>query len=111
MGSTICNTVDDALVVEIMLNPDGPLFIEQIGEPITQAGKLASQAAETIIGTVAHALGTEVNLNRPIISGELPIGGHRFEGLLSPVVAAPVFTIRKRATQLFQLDSYVRTRS
>ncbi|MBB6413825.1 Flp pilus assembly CpaF family ATPase [Mesorhizobium sangaii] len=45
MGSTICNTVDDALVVEIMLNPDGQLFIEQIGEPITQAGKLASQAA------------------------------------------------------------------
>ncbi|MBB6413826.1 Flp pilus assembly CpaF family ATPase [Mesorhizobium sangaii] len=55
----------------------------------------------------SHALGTEVNRNRPIISGELPIGGHRFEGLLSPVVAAPVFTIRKRATQLFQLDSYV----
>lgn len=108
MGSTICNTLDDALVVEIMLNPDGQLFVERIGEPITQAGRLAPQAAETIIGTVAHALGTEVNLNRPIISGELPIGGHRFEGLLSPVVAAPVFTIRKRATRLFPLDSYVR---
>lgn len=108
MGSTICNTLDDALVVEIMLNPDGQLFVERIGEPITRAGSLAPQAAETIIGTVAHALGTEVNLNRPIISGELPIGGHRFEGLLSPVVAAPVFTIRKRAARLFPLDSYVR---
>ncbi len=108
MGSTICNTLDDALVVEIMLNPDGQLFVERIGEPMTSAGKLAPQAAETIIGTVAHALGTEANLNRPIISGELPIGGHRFEGLLSPIVAAPVFTIRKRATRLFPLDSYVR---
>lgn len=107
LGSTICNTLDDALVVEIMLNPDGQLFVERIGEPITQAGRLAPHAAETIIGTVAHALGTEVNLNRPIISGELPIGGHRFEGLLSPVVAAPMFTIRKRATRLFPLDSYV----
>lgn len=110
MGSIICNTLDDALVVEIMLNPDGQVFVERIGEPITQAGRLAPQAAETIIGTVAHALGTEVNLNRPIISGELPIGGHRFEGLLSPVVAAPVFTIRKRATRLFGLDTYVRDR-
>jgi type IV secretion system protein VirB11 len=110
MGSTICNTLDDSLVVEIMLNPDGQLFVERIGEPITPAGRLEPQAAETIIGTVAHALGTEVNLNRPIISGELPIGGHRFEGLLSPVVAAPVFTIRKRATRLFPLDSYVRDR-
>lgn len=108
MGSTICNTLDDALVVEIMLNPDGQLFVERIGEPMTSAGKLAPQAAETIIGTVAHALGTEANLNRPIISGELPIGGHRFEGLLSPIVAAPVFTIRKRATRVFPLDSYVR---
>jgi P-type conjugative transfer ATPase TrbB len=108
MGSTICNTLDDALVVEIMLNPDGQLFVERIGEPITPAGSLASHAAETIIGTVAHALGTEVNLDHPIISGELPIGGHRFEGILSPVVASPVFTIRKRATRLFSLDSYVR---
>jgi len=110
MGSTICNTLDDALVVEIMLNADGQLFVERIGEPITQAGRLAPHAAETIIGTVAHALGTEANLTRPIISGELPIGGHRFEGLLSPVVTAPVFTIRKRATRLFPLDSYVRDR-
>ncbi|MBZ9994106.1 P-type conjugative transfer ATPase TrbB [Mesorhizobium sp. BH1-1-4] len=108
LGSTICNSLDDALVVEIMLNPDGQLFVERIGEPITLAGSLAPQAAETIIGTVAHALGTEVTPNRPIISGELPIGGHRFEGLLSPVVAAPVFTIRKRATRVFPLDSYVR---
>ena len=108
MGNAICNTLDDALVVEIMLNPDGQLFVERIGEPMTSAGTLAPQAAETIIGTVAHALGTEVNVNRPIISGELPIGGHRFEGLLSPIVASPVFTIRKRATRLFPLDSYVR---
>jgi type IV secretion system protein VirB11 len=108
LGGTICDTLDDALVVEIMLNPDGKLFVERIGEPITQAGKLTTQAAEMIIGTVAHALGTEVNLNRPIISGELPIGGHRFEGLLAPVVGAPVFTIRKRAARVFSLESYVR---
>jgi type IV secretion system protein VirB11 len=49
-----------------------------------------------------------VNLNRPIISGELPIGGHRFEGLLAPVVGAPVFAIRKRAARVFSLESYVR---
>ncbi|AOR81323.1 P-type conjugative transfer ATPase TrbB [Novosphingobium resinovorum] len=107
LGSTLCNALDDALVVEIMLNPNGQLFVERIGEAMTCAGTLAAQAAETIIGTVAHALGTEVNAARPIISGELPIDGHRFEGLLSPVVAAPVFTIRKRATRLFPLQSYV----
>lgn len=110
LGGTLCKALDDALVVEIMLNPDGQLFVERIGEAMTCAGTLTAQAAETIIGTVAHALGTEVNADRPIISGELPIDGHRFEGLLAPVVAAPVFTIRKRATRLFPLDSYVRNR-
>ncbi|WP_292255030.1 P-type conjugative transfer ATPase TrbB, partial [Mesorhizobium sp.] len=39
--------------------------------------------------------------------GELPIGGHRFEGLLPPVVAAPTFTIRRRASRLIPLDDYV----
>jgi Flp pilus assembly CpaF family ATPase len=36
-------------------------------------------AAEIIIGIVAHALRSEVDAERLIISGELPIGGHRFE--------------------------------
>lgn len=107
LGSTIGGHLDDALVVEIMLNPDGQLFVEKIGEAMTLCGNLTAQAAETIIGAVAHALGTEVTTDQPIISGELPIGGHRFEGLLTPVVPSPVFCIRKRATRLFSMESYV----
>ncbi|MFZ1814080.1 MAG: P-type conjugative transfer ATPase TrbB, partial [Rhizobiaceae bacterium] len=43
----------------------------------------------------------------PIISGEMPIGGHRFEGLLPPIVSSPTFTIRRRASRLIPLDDYV----
>jgi type IV secretion system protein VirB11 len=107
-GSTILRALDDTTVVEIMLNPDGRLFVERLGGPMTEAGTLAPQAAEIIIGTVAHILGTQIDLDRPIISGELPIGGHRFEGLLAPVVVSPSFTIRKRVTRLIPLDDYVR---
>ncbi len=60
-----------------------------------------------IIGSVAHALQTEADDMQPIISGELPIGGHRFEGLLPPVVSAPTFSIRRRASRLIPLDDYV----
>src|SRR3546814_15204812 len=67
---------------------------------------MAATAAETIIGSVAHALQSEADDERPIISGELPIGGHRFEGLLPPVVASPTFTIRRRASRLIPLDDY-----
>jgi type IV secretion system protein VirB11 len=42
------------------------------------------------------------------ISGEFPIRGHRFEGLLPPLVAAPSFTIRRRAPRLIPLEDYVR---
>jgi type IV secretion system protein TrbB len=39
---------------------------------------------------------------------ELPGTGERFEGLLPPVVAAPVFAIRKPAVAVFTLDDYAR---
>lgn len=109
LGDQLCFALDDATVVEIMLNPDGKLFIERLGHGIAPAGELSAAAAEMVIGTVAHALQSEVDTEQPIISGELPIGGHRFEGLLPPVVARPAFTIRRRASRLVPLDEYVRT--
>ncbi|RUM95288.1 P-type conjugative transfer ATPase TrbB [Pseudaminobacter arsenicus] len=107
LGETICLALEDTSVVEIMLNPDGRLFVERLGQGIDSMGELQPGAAEIIIGSVAHALQTEADEDQPIISGELPIGGHRFEGLLPPVVAGPSFTIRKRASRLIPLDDYV----
>lgn len=109
LGDQLCVALDDNNVVEIMLNPDGKLFIERLGHGVAPAGEMSSAAAEMVIGTVAHALQSEVDTNQPIISGELPIGGHRFEGLLPPIVAKPAFTIRRRASRLIPLDDYVRT--
>lgn len=108
LGDGICAALEDLSVVEIMLNPDGQLFVERLGQGIANIGELEPGAAEIIIGSVAHALQTEADADQPIISGELPIGGHRFEGLLPPVVAAPTFTIRRRASRLIPLDDYVR---
>jgi type IV secretion system protein TrbB len=108
LGEAICSALEDPSVVEIMLNPDGRLFVERLGLGIEGAGTLLPGAAEIIIGGVAHALQSEADENRPIISGELPIGGHRFEGLLPPIVSAPSFTIRKRASRLIPLEDYVR---
>ncbi|MDF1631141.1 P-type conjugative transfer ATPase TrbB [Mycoplana sp. MJR14] len=108
LGDQLCVALEDATVVEIMLNPDGRLFIERLGHGVAPAGEMSAAAAEVVIGAVAHALQSEVDTEQPIISGELPIGGHRFEGLLPPVVAKPAFTIRRRASRLIPLDDYVR---
>ena len=109
LGDQLCVALDDATVVEIMLNPDGKLFIERLGHGVAPAGEMSAAAAEMVIGTVAHALQSEVDTEQPIVSGELPIGGHRFEGLLPPVVAKPAFTIRRRASRLIPLEDYART--
>lgn len=108
LGEEICTALADQNVVEIMLNPDGRLFVERLGQGILQSGTMPAGAAEIVIGSVAHALGSEVDDDQPIVSGELPIDGHRFEGLLPPVVSAPTFTIRRRASRLIPLDDYVR---
>ncbi len=86
LGSTILSALSDDTVVEIMLNPDGQLFIERVGKGMEPSGEMTPHDAQIIMGKVAHALGTEITSDKPIISGELPIGGHRFEGLLPPVV-------------------------
>lgn len=107
LGETISSALEDEKVVEVMLNPGGQLFIERIGEGMVPAGGIAAHDAEIVIGKVAHALKTEAGRDRPIISGELPLGGHRFEGILPPAASSPIFTIRKRASMLIRLERYV----
>jgi type IV secretion system protein VirB11 len=107
LGDHLCVALDDPTVVEIMLNPDGKLFIERLGHGVAPAGTMSAATAEIVIGSVAHALHSQADDERPIISGELPIGGHRFEGLLPPIVSGPAFTIRRRASRLVPLDDYV----
>ena len=52
-------------------------------------------------------LGAVVNAGAPIVEGELPLDGNRFEGILPPVAPAPVFVIRKRPRLLYTLADYL----
>jgi type IV secretion system protein VirB11 len=108
-GASLCEALGDPEVVEIMLNPDGKLYIETQGAGMAPAGRLDIQRAEILIGIVAHGLGQDVNETKPIVSGELPLGGHRFEGLLPPAVKGPTFSIRRRTTGRLLLGDYVDT--
>ena len=42
-----------------------------------------------------------------MLQGELPLDGSRFAGQLPPVVSAPTFAVRKRASSVFTLNQYV----
>src|SRR5690606_9269115 len=52
-------------------------------------------------------VGAEVHRASPRVSAELPEGGERIEGLLPPVVAEPVFSIRRPASLPLALADYV----
>lgn len=107
LGPTIMAALDDPDVIEIMVNPDQTLWIEKLGQDMALCGTLPPAQSRLIISLVASALETTVTAERPIVEGELPLDGSRFEGLMPPIVSGPSFTIRKRASRVFTLSDYV----
>ncbi|MCW5321899.1 P-type conjugative transfer ATPase TrbB [Verminephrobacter aporrectodeae subsp. tuberculatae] len=107
MGPVLLAALHDPRTVEVMLNADGRLWQERLGEPMVSIGSLRAAQAQAIIETVAGYHGKEVTRHKPILEGELPIDGSRFAGQLPPVVPAPTFAIRKKAVAIFTLDEYV----
>ena len=108
LGGEIAAWLEDPAVIEVMLNPDGRLWVDRLGEGLGATERAMSAAdGERIVRLVAHHVGTEVHAGAPRVSAELPEGGERFEGLLPPVVAAPSFAIRKPAVAVFTLKDYV----
>ncbi|MGY3533395.1 Flp pilus assembly CpaF family ATPase [Bradyrhizobium embrapense] len=108
LGSAIAGYLEDEAIIEVMLNPDGRLWIDRLSNGLIDTGETLSAAdGERIVRLVAHHVGAEVHAGSPRVSAELPGTGERFEGLLPPVVAAPAFAIRKPAVAVFTLDDYV----
>ena len=107
LGPAIAAFLEDPGIVEVMLNPDGRLWIDRLSSGLADTGERLSAAdGERIVRLVAHHVGAEVHAGAPRVSAELPETGERFEGLLPPVVAAPAFAIRKPAVAVFTLDDY-----
>lgn len=108
LGPRICGWLEEPDVCEVMLNPDGRLWLDRLGQGLMATDAVLSAAdGERIVRLVAHHAGGEAHAGAPRVSGELPGGGERFEGLLPPVVAGPAFAIRKPARGVHGLASYV----
>ena len=108
MGPVIAAALADRLVVEVMVNPDGRIWVDRIGEGRAFTGhSLAASDADRILRLLADHVGEVVTKDRPRISATLPETGERFQGAFMPIVASPAFAIRKRPEVVFTLDDYV----
>jgi type IV secretion system protein VirB11 len=105
LGPSITGYLEDASIVEVMLNPDGRLWIDRLSGGLEDTGsRIAPADAERIVRLVAHHVGVEVHAASPRDSADLPETGERFEGLVPPVAAAPCFAIRRPAVAVFTLE-------
>lgn len=106
-GEGLIRALNDASVVELMLNQDGKIWLDIAGSGMHDSElRMNSAAAESMLATCASMLGTSLTYSSPIIEGEFPLDGSRLEGLIAPIVRAPVFSIRKKAISIFTLDDY-----
>jgi type IV secretion system protein TrbB len=112
LGPDILKALHEPTTIEIMVNADGHIWLEKLGQPMHCIGSLPQAKSEAIIKTIAGYHNKEATRLKPVIEGELPIITAsrtlpRFAGSLPPVVASPIFAIRLAAVALFSLDDYV----
>lgn len=108
MGPLIAAALEDPDVVEIMLNPDGALWVDRLSTGRAPLGaKLSEADGERIIRLVAAHVGAEVHRGQPLMTAELPETGERFDGILPPAAPGPAFALRKRAMGVIPLERYV----
>ena len=106
LGEHILRLLDDNLTEDILLNPDGSLWVKRMGHGFSRIGEMPAAQAASALGTIAAWRGTVLNHEHPILETELPIDGSRFEGIVSPVARRPIFAIRLRPRRIFSLTDY-----
>ena len=105
----VAKFLEEPDTVEISVNPDGSVWVERLGHPPSLENVLPRTQVAATLATIAATLDTTINASNPILSGELLIDGSRVEGLYPPVVTAPSYSIRRRASKVFTLEQYVET--
>lgn len=107
-GPVIMDAVHDPDVLEIMLNPDGKIWIEKYGQDQQCVGELSIPQGKLILSLVASALDLTVDAKSPVVEGSFPLDGSRFEGTFPPIVGPGAsFSMRKKASRIITMEEYL----
>jgi Flp pilus assembly CpaF family ATPase len=76
LGPAVARFLDDPAIVEVMLNPDGRLWIDRLASGLADTGEqLSATDGERIIRLVAHHVGAEVHSGARAFRRSCPDGG------------------------------------
>ena len=107
-GLDIDALLRDDKIIEIMVNPDGKLWVESLTQGKYFSGEVLDPSSVfNVIKLVAATRHVIVDVSHPEIACDLPENGARFQGWIPPITKAPTFSIRKKAISIFTLDDYV----
>ena len=107
-GPIIMDAVRDPDVLEIMLNPDGKIWVEKYGKDQECVGELPIAQSKVLLSLVASALDLVVDAQNPVVEGSFPLDGSRFEGTFPPIVGPGAsFSMRKKASKIITLQEYL----
>jgi len=113
LGPLVLSALSDDGIYEILLNPDGILWVDGY-QGKREYGTMTAAAAKNLINTVASVSDAIITHQNPSFSGELWVEIEeefklfRFQAFVPPVVSYPAFAIRKRAGRVIPLEDYVK---
>lgn len=114
LGRSIMQYMHDDNVTEVMVNPDGRLWLDTFDKGVVPTDVVMEpEDTKRIIYMVADISGQVIDLKvDPSLQANIPasrlFSNCRFQAELPPIVNAPSFNIRKHSKIVITLDDYVR---
>lgn len=112
LGDAFMEIFDSPETLEIYVNPDGRVWADRIGEGSVKTDLVLQPERTTqFLNVVAAYLGETLTHVHPAFGGAMPrtrFHGSRIQGYIPPRSRiGPGFNLRKHATRVFPLESYV----
>lgn len=107
LGPEINEALNDDAITEIMVNPDGRIWLESRTKGMYSPGYLTEFAAQNFLLQLARLRDLFLHAEKPYIETLLPFHGERLEGTIAPISARAAFTIRKPAKVVYALEDYL----
>jgi type IV secretion system protein VirB11 len=107
MAGPLLPYLEDPEVLEVMVNPDGTLFVERFGQGMHEEASIPGEVLDTFLRRVASHVGAEWRATSPSLHAALPTLGWRLQAEMPPITAGPMLTLRKHPQQVFPLDDFV----